>query len=421
MRYEPATDSFLSYTDRDGLPCNVVLNLLEDGKGDLWIATQAGLALYDRGAGSFRHPSSGSGPESEALASGAFAASDGSLLFGSEDRILRFDPESFEFNDHRPPVVLCSVSLGKGTILGAASLAGRDRIELPRGEGSVSFEFAALDYREPERNRYSYVLEGFDGGWSAPGGARRASYTNLPSGDYVFRVKASNGDGLWNEEGLSLKLRVRRNPWTSLPALVLYALLLAAGGFLAARTALTSSLSALRAEAEALRAKLVAASASMESAAIVDALTGLPNRRKIEEHLDLALSRAVRTKLDLAVLMIDIDRFKAYNDRFGKAAGDECLRSVAHAVSACVRRSSDVVARYGGEEFLVVLEETTIVGALSEAEAIRRAVEALGAVTVSVGCVSMQPDAECSHAILVAAAEKALMAAKMLGRNRVSP
>jgi diguanylate cyclase (GGDEF)-like protein len=138
--------------------------------------------------------------------------------------------------------------------------------------------------------------------------------------------------------------------------------------------------------------------------------------------------------------MIDIDHFKSYNDRYGKAAGNECLRRVAEALSACVRRSTDVVARFGGEEFLVVLEETSLEGAISEGEAARRAVEALGipsgnstsgnsrsgnpfvggVVTVSVGCASVQPEAGYSPAALVAEAEKALMAAKMLGRNRSS-
>jgi diguanylate cyclase (GGDEF)-like protein len=178
----------------------------------------------------------------------------------------------------------------------------------------------------------------------------------------------------------------------------------------------------------------------MESAAIVDSLTGLPNRRKVEEHIQLALSRAASAKLDLAVLMVDLDHFKSYNDRYGKAAGNECLRRVSEAIRACVRRSSDVVARYGGEEFLLVLEETSIEGALSEGETVRLAVEALaiprgdnrigdsrvsderlgGVVTVSVGCVSIQPDSGHSPAFLIAEAEKALMAAKMLGRNRSS-
>jgi diguanylate cyclase (GGDEF)-like protein len=449
MRYEPETDSFVSYTEADGLPSNIVLRVLEDGAGNLWVATQRGIAVYGRAGGRFRGLSVNSDTKSAEFFSGAFAAPDGSLFFGALDRLYRFDPASYEFNDHRPPVALTSVSAKGRPPLGAAALAGLERLDLSWRGNSVSFEFAALDYRDPERNRYSYRLEGFEDAWSPPGPGHSAAYTNLPGGDYVFRVKASNDDGLWNEEGLALRLRVSRAPWASPWAFALYALLLAGGGYALARSSSRGSVSALRAEAEGLRAKLVAASASMENAAIVDSLTGLPNRHKVEEHLQLALSRAAGAKLDLAVLMVDIDHFKSYNDRYGKIAGNECLRRVAEALSACVRRSSDVVARYGGEEFLVVLEETSLEGALAEGEAVRRAVEALeiprgdshggdshggdshggdrggavrpgGIVTVSVGCVSVQPEAGRSPASLVAEAEKALMAAKMLGRNRTS-
>jgi len=418
-RYEPETDSFAPFSARDGLKSNEVLGLAEAGGGDLWIATPSGLAVYLRASGRVRKVGT-PGAGTLAFAPGVCAASDGSLLFGSSAGILRFEASGFSADDLRPAVVLTSASSGGGFYLGAGALAGLESLALPRGEGSASFEFSALDLADPEGGLYSFKLEGFDRDWSVPGVAHRADYTNLPSGRYVFRVKAANGDGLWNEEGISLGLRVRRLPWASPPALAAYALVLLAAGYSVARRLLASSLSALRGENERLRAKLVAASAAIESAAIVDPLTGLPNKRKIEEHLELAVSRAERSKLELAVLMIDIDLFKSYNDRFGRAAGDECLRSVAQAIASCVRRSSDVVARFGGEEFLVVMEKTSVVGALSEAEAIRRAVEASGAVTVSVGCASAEPDGECSPESLVAAAEKALMAAKMLGRNRTS-
>jgi diguanylate cyclase (GGDEF)-like protein len=421
MRYEPETDSFTDYTDRDGLPGNLVRSVLEDSTGIIWVSSRSGLARYDREAGRFRRVSVGEGAGGLGLfPSCACAASDGMLFFGSADGVLRVDPARFAFNDNRPSVVLVSVSSKGMRPLGAAALVGLRSLDLPRGEGSVGLDFSALDYVDPSRNLYSHRLEGFDADWSRPGGGHRAVYTNLPRGDYVFRVKASNGDGLWNEEGIALKLRVRRRAWASPPALVLYALLLAGGGYAVARSALGASLSSLSEETERLRAKLIAASAAIESAAIVDPLTGMPNKRKILEYLELALSRASQSKLEVAVLMVDIDHFKSYNDRFGKAAGDECLRNVATAVSSCLRRSTDVAARYGGEEFLVVMEKTSIVGALSEAETIRRAVEALGAVTVSVGCVSTEPEAERSPATVIAEAEKALMAAKMLGRNRTS-
>jgi len=436
MRYESATDSFVRYTKRDGLPSNSVVRILEDGSGNLWVSTQTGLAVYDRALGRLRSISVCSGFENAEFFTGAFKAPDGALLFGAIDRIYRFDPARYHYNDHVPPIVFTSVSIEGGRNLGAGVLAdieqGKGRLDLSWKEKTLRLDFAALDYRDPERNRYSYELEGFDSAWSAPGSQRSASYTNLPGGSYVFRVKAANNDGLWNEVGIALPIKVRTAPWASPVAHALYALLLAVGGYLLAFFLSRTSLYAARSEAESLRARLVEASASMERAAIVDGLTGLPNRRKAEEHLELAFSRALARRLDLAVLFVDIDHFKAYNDQYGRAAGDECLKRVALSLSSAVGTMGGVVARYGGEEFLVVLEETDEARALAAGESLRRAIESLAiplggdrggeegaeVLTVSVGCASGGPYEGQSPASLVSAAERALLAAKILGRNK---
>lgn len=437
MRYEGETDSFVSYTMRDGLPSNTVSRILEDGEGDLWIATQTGLAIYDRAGGRIRSLSVSQDVEGAEFFSGAYRAADGSLFFGALSKVYRFDPARYEFNGYRPPIVFTSIAVKGQPLVGAAAYGAArgegpssPRLDLSWRDNSISFEFAALDYRDSKRNLYSSKLEGFDEQWSPVGPSHSATYTNLPGGNYLFRVRASNNDGLWNDEGVSLPIKVRRRPWTSPLALAAYAILVACGGYFLAFFLSRTSLYAARAEADGLRARLVQASASMESAAIVDALTGLPNRRKAEEHLELAFSRAAASKLDLGLLLVDLDRFKSYNDRYGRAAGDECLRRVAAALCASVEGLPAVVARYGGEELLVVLEETDIAGALAAGEAARKAVEALAiprgndrageVVTVSVGCASAQPESSMSPATLVAAAERALMAAKLRGRNRAS-
>ncbi len=433
MRREPETDSFVSYTKRDGLPSNTVLRLLEDASGNIWVSTQAGIAVYDPTNGRFRVLSIFSESRSAEFFSGAFRASDGSLYFGALDRVYRFHPERHVFNDHRPPVALCSIVAKGMPPIGAAAASRLERLNLPWRSNSITFDFAALDYRDPARNLYSFRLEGFDAGWSPSGTGHAATYTNLPGGRYVFRVRAANNDGLWNEEGLSLPIKVGFAPWASPWAYLLYVVLLAGGGFALAYFPVRASLGAARGEADSLLAQLVEASASLESASMVDALTGLPNRWKLEEQMELAFSRALSMRLDLAVIMVDIDNFKAYNDRFGRAAGDECLRRVAGALSVGVRHPSDFHGRFGGEEFLVVLADSGIEAALAEGEALRRSVEMLAipcggsgdsrpdpVVTVSVGCASIQPDGGNTLAFLVEAAEKALMAAKQRGRNRTS-
>jgi len=243
-------------------------------------------------------------------------------------------------------------------------------------------------------------------------------------------VRASNNDGLWNEEGVALPVKVGFRPWASPLALVLFAALLFGGGFAAAALRSRAALRDARAEGDSLLLKLIETSATMESAAMIDALTGLPNRLKLQEHLDLAFTRAVLMKLELSVVMVDIDHFKQYNDRYGREAGEVCLRRVADALRAVIKRSSDIVGRYGGEEFLIVLEETGIAGALAEGEAARKTIEDLAIaggdsrqipfVTVSAGCAALQHGAGYTPSHLVAAAEKALMAAKQRGRNRTS-
>jgi diguanylate cyclase (GGDEF)-like protein len=428
MRYESATDSFVRYTKRDGLPSNSVVRILEDASGNLWVATQAGLAVYDRALGRLRLISMYSNFENPELFAGAFTAPDGTLFFGATDRIYHFDPARYLYNDHVPPIVLTSVSIEGGRSLGPGALAdlerGKRRLDLSWKENALRLEFAALDYRDPARNLYSYKLEGFDSAWSDPCLRRSASYTNLPGGSYVFRVKASNNDGLWNEEGIALQIKVRTAPWASPAAYALYAILLVVGGYLLSFFLSRASLYAARAEADSLRSRLVEAGANMERAAIVDSLTGLPNRRKAEEHLDLAFSRALLRQFDLAVLLVDIDRFKAYNDQHGRAAGDECLKRVARSLSSSVEALGGVVARYGGEEFLVVLEDTDEARALAVGEELRRAVESLAiplgaeVLTISVGCASGGLYEGQSPASLVSAAEHALLAAKILGRNR---
>ena len=161
----------------------------------------------------------------------------------------------------------------------------------------------------------------------------------------------------------------------------------------------------------------------------VDALTGVANRRAFDQALQAEWSRARRSGQGMALLMVDIDHFKEFNDRFGHPLGDACLRAVATALSGCATRGSDVVARYGGEEFAVVVSGTTRDGALALAETMRLAVEQLRlatadptgsvGVTISIGVAHVAQIASADPAALLAATDAALYDAKRAGRNRV--
>jgi diguanylate cyclase (GGDEF)-like protein len=160
----------------------------------------------------------------------------------------------------------------------------------------------------------------------------------------------------------------------------------------------------------------------LEELATTDALTGLKNRRKFDAELDAEWRRAARNNTPVAVLMIDADHFKAYNDTYGHQAGDQILVGIAICISDAVRRAGDCPARYGGEEFAVLLPGLSALEAFTVAEIIRLKVEQWseepGVTTVSVGVASMMPAAQLNWSDLIEAADKALYAAKANGRNQ---
>jgi diguanylate cyclase (GGDEF)-like protein len=163
--------------------------------------------------------------------------------------------------------------------------------------------------------------------------------------------------------------------------------------------------------------------------ASLDGLTGIPNRRAMDDRFALEWSRGTRVKLPLGLLMIDVDHFKQFNDIYGHLAGDECLRAVAVAIAENTRRAQDHAARYGGEEFVLLLPHTELFGAHLIAEKLREAIFNLaiphsgspwGRITVSVGYSSQTPAIGANRFDLLKSADEALYAAKRAGRNRVS-
>ncbi|TPG73824.1 sensor domain-containing diguanylate cyclase [Pseudomonas arsenicoxydans] len=172
--------------------------------------------------------------------------------------------------------------------------------------------------------------------------------------------------------------------------------------------------------------KLIEVNRSLELLALEDALTGLSNRRQFDLFILAEMGRARRTQTHLAMLMIDVDHFKSFNDRYGHVAGDECLRRISAIIKDNIKRPGDLAARYGGEEFTVVLPGTDYVGAFLVAEKIRHAVllediEHLdspeGRVTVSIGVCAYNTASQDQPDDVVTAADKALYVAKSSGRN----
>ena len=181
-------------------------------------------------------------------------------------------------------------------------------------------------------------------------------------------------------------------------------------------------------ERRSLIQDLHSSNAQLHMLASLDGLTGILNRRSFEEHFDQEWKRAIRLKTPLALVMIDVDRFKEYNDLYGHHAGDECLRTVAQTLRTNLRRAQDRVARYGGEEFALLLPHTDLPGAQHLSEIVREAIENLTLthdgspwkfVSISIGCASLIPDVAVSQRELLNLADAALYRAKHAGRNRV--
>ncbi|MEW6235236.1 MAG: diguanylate cyclase [Candidatus Omnitrophota bacterium] len=171
------------------------------------------------------------------------------------------------------------------------------------------------------------------------------------------------------------------------------------------------------------------ANAQLKKLSELDGLTNIPNRRCFDRSFKQEWMRGIREYQPVAILMIDIDYFKAYNDHYGHQQGDTCLRQIALAVSDAVKRPGDLAARYGGEEFVVYLSNTSLEGAVSVAVEIQDNVNLLAIehaasiintrVTVSIGCSSMIPDPSVEPDELIKSADRALYKAKRLGRNKI--
>ena len=177
-----------------------------------------------------------------------------------------------------------------------------------------------------------------------------------------------------------------------------------------------------------LQTQLEQKNKELERLSSLDGLTGIPNRRIFDETLENEWKRSCRDLKPLSLLLIDIDYFKPYNDNYGHQGGDDCLKQVAGALRAKLKRGGDMVARYGGEEFVVILPATDIKGAAATAKTLCSVINEMNLphahskasdhVTISIGVASMLPKAEDDPSRLITLADEALYTAKEQGRNR---
>ena len=232
--YNPATGQMLSYGEKDGLPDNRILSIGEDNNGRLWLGTPIGLSCLDPNSHLIRNFTAGDGlPPGGFFYNSFYKNSNGELFFGGYNGFISFKPTAIDLNPEVSPLVFTSLDVfhktisvgGSGGLL-KKSMPYTDHLSFGYDQDEFTIHFALLNFIKPEKNRYAYKLAGIDHDWNE-GATPSATYTGLPSGDYVFMVKAANNDGVWSQP-VKLKVTIRPPFWRTWWAYCLYTLAVAA-------------------------------------------------------------------------------------------------------------------------------------------------------------------------------------------------
>ncbi len=209
-RLDRTSGTFTRYTEQNGLPSNILVGILEDTQGNLWLSTSNGLSKFAPELEVAKNYDTGDGLQDSEFLLGAYHQSaNGEMLFGGRNGLNAFRPEEIRDNPYVPPIVLTSLTQGGVDLEPDAAIEDLARVTLRWPNNFFEFEFAALSFSQPKKNQYAYRLEGFrDEAWNYVGTRRFGRYTNLPGGTYTLRLKGSNSDGVWNEQGASLQIQV---------------------------------------------------------------------------------------------------------------------------------------------------------------------------------------------------------------------
>ena len=240
-RFDYQSGKFKTYTINEGLPSNTINGILEDGNGNLWLSTNNGLSQFNPQNETFKNFDVADGlPGNKFNLRVCCKTADSRMFFGGTQGLVAFYPDRLKENQHIPDITITDFQIfnkpvgiknSKSNLINDNYLLEKhiselQEIKLTYQENVFSFEFAALDYSAPEKNKYAYKMEGVDRDWVYTDASRRfATYTNLDPGEYTFKVKGSNNDGIWNEEGTSIKVIITPPWWKSNWAYTLYVFL----------------------------------------------------------------------------------------------------------------------------------------------------------------------------------------------------
>ncbi len=223
------SNNFSFYTEEDGLPNNIIRGVCEDDHGNLWISTNKGISKFINGINRpespvFRNYDASDGlPGNEFNSRSCFKVKDGKMYFGGNHGLAVFHPDSVKENPNKPEIIFSdflifnkSVAIGEKDSPLSNHISLTKEIVLSYNQSVISIHYAGLNYLAPEKCKFAFMLEGFEKEWNYVGNKREATYTNLDPGKYIFRVKGSNNDGVWNEEGTSLKIIITPPFWMTI-------------------------------------------------------------------------------------------------------------------------------------------------------------------------------------------------------------
>ncbi|WP_445738266.1 hybrid sensor histidine kinase/response regulator transcription factor [Mariniflexile sp.] len=233
--YRDHTHDFKTYSKKDGFPSNVFYSIIEDDKKQLWISTSKGLVTFDPLTNDMTVYTTENGLLSDQFNyNSAYKNKAGTMYFGSVDGLISFNPSEFTKNNYRPPILITGlqinnkeVPVNNGDSPLKKSITFTDKLQLKPNQSSFSIDFAALSYTAPRITNYWYKLEGLNNDWVYLKKNRRVNFNKLPSGNYSFKVKSLNSNGIWSEEASTLKIAVLPTFWKSNMAYALYTLLTA--------------------------------------------------------------------------------------------------------------------------------------------------------------------------------------------------
>ncbi len=444
---------------RHGLPVSSIFEIVTDRAGDFWLSSNRGVIYAGRAdmeaVADGRAPRLRSVRFSEADGMGsaqcngtsgpaALRDDDGSIWVATANGVAVVRPDELSRHQVTPPPALIE------TLLVDDRFVPLDvPIRLPAGSRKLELFFASLLFRSSDQIQYRYRLDGFEDEWIYRDRLRNVQFTNLPPGRYLFRVSASVHGGPWSEGGEGLAFEILPELHQRIWFYPLAAALVLLGTFVLFRFRLrqlrmreaelsatveerTRALHEKNLQLEQLNQHISRQSAAFAQQARTDALTGLSNRRSLDEKLQNRLAAAIAARQPLCFALLDIDHFKRVNDTWSHDAGDQALCRVAETIRRELGsvfqgrwRGSDLCGRWGGEEFALILPDRDAASALAICERLRAAVEAIDCsgfapgltLTVSIGLAERGDISH--HEKLVSKADTNLYLAKNGGRNRV--